>query len=122
MDPTFKAQLRDFLLSDDIREAAGDELHAKLLELVPESTLEPRVVHVEGAIEEAPDLDEKGKPIKLHGIAQRTRTYAGPLSCADCGSGLTSRGHDMVCPRLPRTIVLRGCHDGCAVFCGSADR
>lgn len=51
-------------------------------------------------------------------IDNATRTYVGPASCPDCGTGLRSRGHDMICLQLPLDTSVQGDHEGCLVACG----
>lgn len=118
MDPTFRRHLLDYLESDDVQQVIGEDAQEKLIAQIGGVEVHPHLVHVKGAIEERPDVDDAGKPIKLNGIAQRTRTYHGPVSCPDCGGGLTNRGHDMICALLPAQTTERGCHEGCLVACG----
>jgi hypothetical protein len=148
MDPTFAGLMRRYLASviEDHRLAdppatgcaAGDSdledgsLADHVLDVVTaafvEPDLAPHVVHVDGAVVDHKPVfridpedpegkkhvdDEDGKPIKEKGS-----THVGPLDCPDCTRGLVSRGRDLVCIKLDRSIELLGCHRGCIVACG----
>jgi hypothetical protein len=131
MDPDLRESLRAFLSDGAVVEIVGKDAQRQLLDLIAEPPLAPHVVHTENAILEEdqqvktfdpdrgkgkPDGTETGSPFWL--IKSRHRQYLGPTSCPDCGRGLTSRGFDMICPRLPRSTSIKGDHEGCIVACG----
>ena len=133
MDPTTREIIRGFLDEPEVLERLRgdeDELEA-LLDLAPVPDLAPHVVHVKPTFEEEdtsyyddppkmePDPDRPGeeRPV-LHPRKRKVRRQV-VIACPDCGRLLTSRGHDMVCPRLPMTIDLSGDHEGCVVACGA---
>lgn len=98
MDPYAEA-IRAWIATKDVEDIVGAEDQAKLLELVPLPELRPHVVKV--AREKHPD-----------------RIGEAP-HCPDCGRGLTSRGDDLICARLPLTTELRGDEaKGRVVACG----
>lgn len=109
MDPTLRAQIRGFLSQDEVVERVlGDEdVHEALLELVKEPPLHPHVVHVAPTfVDEDQSYYEGDKLVKASAkVRQQVVNF-----CPDCGLGLTSRGFDMICPRLSMNHPLRG-HD-----------
>lgn len=150
LDPTFAEHARTMLRAiagdhqlvepddpgADVACSAGDELdpdmpfQQHLLDVialaVAEAPSAAHVVHVADAFEDlaeervaSEDSDDAGDP-RRKGSTVKGRHYAGPIDCPDCGHGLTSRGTDMICPRLSRDTAMRGCHDGCVVACGVA--
>lgn len=151
MDPTFRHSVALYLNSLDVDHWPVDEEEATrraslrlppipigwcrcgdqmidgrdrhLLEVITlhfaEPKLKPHAVHVEPTFEDEDrgtfDATGKFKP-KIVKVRRQVED-----SCPDCGRGLVSRGHDMICSRLSREIDLKGDHEGCIVACGWED-
>lgn len=63
-------------------------------------------------------VDDALPTLPYWGFDEEVPIEAPPTDCSDCGRGLTSRGEDLICPRLSMTTELKGCHQGCIVACG----
>lgn len=124
MDPTFRAQLTAYLESAVVKEAIGEDAQAKLIGTLPTIRLRPHLVHVKPTYEDEDQSYHEtladGK-VKVHAKTVKVRRQV-VSACPDCRRALTSRGADMVCPLVPRTIDLtdgKAGHEGCVIACGT---
>lgn len=105
MDPNLRETIRAWVGSADVLEAIGEDGQAALMAMLEPPPLAPHLVTV--------------KEAKVKIDAQGDRSHAGVAACPDCGRGLTSRGYDLICPRLPTSTTIAGELDkGRIVACG----